>query len=281
VGSFGLSFDTIINFQEINLGWDIDEVADCVRNCYHAMALDERRETFNVTRLDEQHRLSNVEEVWFRGNHSDVGGGNQNVKRSNIALNWMLDKARACGVPINDVRAKEPKYSTVDRFAQVSESKDPARDPRRKVLDGDVIDPSAESLTLGAGESHTCTVLARPRYNWAGVRLEAGKTYKIEVPGSQRWADGGIECGPEGWETEQLPWLKEKIVKLFEDNRRRPDAKWFELIGAEGDEEDELFRIGAGVEYKAKGDADLYLFANDLNSKYGNNKGSLRVTITG
>jgi uncharacterized protein (DUF2235 family) len=43
VGSFGLSFDTFINFQDINLGWEIDTVHQCVDHCFHAMALDERR----------------------------------------------------------------------------------------------------------------------------------------------------------------------------------------------------------------------------------------------
>ncbi len=281
VGSFGLSFDTFINFQDINLGWDIDKIASCVKNCYHAMALDERRESFNVTRLNAEGRLDNIEEVWFRGVHSDVGGGNKNVKRSNIALQWMLEKARACGVPINDVRASESKYSVVDKWAPISENKDPKRDPRRQVLDHDVKHPSSEGLELGAGQSHISTVLAALKYNWSGVRLQAGKSYAIEVKGDQLWQDGGIECGPEGWKTEQLPWLKEKIVGTFEDNRRYPEANWFELIGAERDEDKVLFRVGAGVRYAAKEDADLYFFANDLNSKYENNEGFLEVTITG
>ena len=285
VGSFGLSFDTFINFHEINLGWNIDEVAGCVKNCYHAMSLDERRETFGVTRLDEDHRLENVEEIWFRGAHSDIGGGNRNVRRSNIALQWMLEKARACGVPINEMRASEPKYSEVDRWALVSENRDPVIDPRREVLAGDAFHPWAKAVTLDADRpSRTCTVLAELRYNWSGVRLEAGKTYTVEVlPGDQTWQDGGIECGADGWETEQLPWLKEKLVGLFEDNRRVPEANWFELIGAEGDEDDDkskLFRVGKRVEHTAKSDADLYLFANDLKSKYDNNEGFLKVTIT-
>ena len=40
-------------------------------------------------------------EVWFRGVHSDVGGGNNNPALSSIALNWMLRKAASCGLPID------------------------------------------------------------------------------------------------------------------------------------------------------------------------------------
>src|SRR5262249_53232954 len=62
--------------------------------CFHAMALDERRTSFFVTRVRRGY------EVWFRGAHSDVGGGNGNTGLSNIALRWMFAKAKAAGLPI-------------------------------------------------------------------------------------------------------------------------------------------------------------------------------------
>ncbi len=47
------------------------------------------------------------------------------------------------------------------------------------------------------------------------------------------------------------------------------------------DEDDDLFLIGDGTKtYTAQKYADLYLFANDMLSKYGNNDGSLQVKIT-
>jgi len=281
VGSFGLSFDTFINFQDINLGWRIDTVHQCVESCFHAMALDERRETFNVTRLDPDHKYGNIREVWFRGVHSDIGGGNENETRSNIALQWMLDQGRACGLNFNETKARLPRYSEVDRFAPVSENKDVKIDPRRKVGQGDAIDPSALPLELAVGESHTCEVLAESKYNWSGVGLKAGASYSFFVPEDDTWDDASITCGPAGWESEQLPWYKEGIVKAFEKRRRLKGANWFALIGALGDEDIELFLIGDKAEpYKAPHDAELYLFANDLPSKYHNNKGSLLVTIT-
>ncbi len=280
VGSFGLSFDTFINFQELNLGWDIDKVGACVKHCYHAMALDERRETFNVTRLDPEHTHDRVTEVWFRGVHSDVGGGNRNVLRSNISLQWMLDRAREAGLPINAARASEAKYSATDPAAPISENQDVQRDPRRKILDGDVIHESAEPKRLAPDGSHTCRVKSELTYNWSGVRLQAGAKYRVEVPPGQKWLDGSIECNAAGWDSERLPWYKEAIVERFESRRRFPEANWFELIGALGDEDDTLFRIGNGTEYTAPADGDLYLFANDLRSKYDNNEGWLDVKIT-
>lgn len=88
---------------DINLGWDLD-LPDNVQKCYHALALDERRNNFHVHRLSARVADANQEgrlfELWFRGVHSDVGGGNHNASLSSIALNWMFRKAASCGLPL-------------------------------------------------------------------------------------------------------------------------------------------------------------------------------------
>jgi len=281
VGSFGLSFNNILHFQEINLGWEIDHVASCVQHCFHAMALDERREAFGVTRLNADHTLANVQELWFRGVHSDVGGGNRNTGRSNIALNWMLDRAVECGVPIDPLKRKKPKYAQIDLAAKISENKDIQRDERRRVLPGDAIHPTAEPVRLAVDESHTSTVFSELKYNWSGVMLEAGCTYRFIVSSGERWKDGDIEeCGPDGWSSKQLPWYRESIVEAFEHKRRHPRANWFEIIGALGDEDDHLLRIlSTDYTFAPEQDAELYYFANDITSMYDNNTGSIRVTV--
>jgi hypothetical protein len=281
VGSFGLSFDTQVNFQEINLGWDIDTVHGCVKNCFHAMALDERRETFNVTRLDPDNKYNNIEEVWFRGVHSDIGGGNGNETRSNISLQWMLAKARDCKLPFNETTARLPRYSRVDHFAMISENQDVKIDPRRKVGSHDKFDPSALPKELGINQSHKCNVLARLKYNWSGIRLLKDGKYSFKVEAGDTWKDADIECGADGWESADLPWYKEGAVQFAERFRRLPDANWFALVGALDDEDDELFLIADSNEpYTPPRDADLYLFANDMPSKYDNNEGSLIVEVT-
>jgi hypothetical protein len=78
---------------------------DSVVKCYHALALDERRGTFRLHRLDAKVVDANQEgrlfELWFRGVHSDVGGGNKNSGLSSIALNWMFTKAVKQKLPID------------------------------------------------------------------------------------------------------------------------------------------------------------------------------------
>ena len=68
-----------------------------VAHGFHAMAIDEMRIDFPVTRWDAR---DGVEEVWFVGAHSDVGGGYalRDSYLSNLALDWIMDRLAALGV---------------------------------------------------------------------------------------------------------------------------------------------------------------------------------------
>jgi len=95
VAAFGVPINLgPIPFQRINLGYKLT-LPESVKYCFHAVAMDERRPAFKVTRVD------NGYQVWFRGVHSDIGGGNENEKLSNISLRWMLRKAAKAGLPVD------------------------------------------------------------------------------------------------------------------------------------------------------------------------------------
>lgn len=116
--------------------------------------------------------------------------------------------------------------------------------------------------------------------NWSGVRLMKGASYTFTVADGDTWKDADINCGPGGWKSDELPWYKEGFVQFAEQYRRLPGANWFALAGALGDEDDELFLIGNNKEpFTVQRNANLYLFANDIPSKYDNNEGSLAVKI--
>jgi uncharacterized protein (DUF2235 family) len=98
-------FDVVAQFglpgRHINAG-HIVRLPASVRCCRHAMALDESRAFFPLTRLcakDGSHD-DRLVELWFRGVHSDVGGGNGNRGLNWIALHWMFLNARREGLPI-------------------------------------------------------------------------------------------------------------------------------------------------------------------------------------
>lgn len=80
-----------------------------VANAFHALAIDEKREDFVPSFWDEKKAQSSqtIEQVWFPGVHSDVGGGYPEDGLANIALRWMIDKATGAGLEFHDGRVKE------------------------------------------------------------------------------------------------------------------------------------------------------------------------------
>lgn len=71
-----------------------------VSAAYHAMALDEYRAKFPVSRFDADVR---VKEVWFAGCHTDVGGGYVDGRATaDCSLKWILDGAKECGLVVNE-----------------------------------------------------------------------------------------------------------------------------------------------------------------------------------
>ena len=99
-------WDTVASFDlpgdDIDIGFNF-KTPPTAKRIVHCMALDERRLFFRLTRMggtsqDETDRLI---EIWFRGVHSDVGGGDAALGLSSIALNFMFDEAIRAGVSID------------------------------------------------------------------------------------------------------------------------------------------------------------------------------------
>lgn len=76
------------------------ELSSKISHAFHALAIDEKRKNFEATLWHQQEDSINqvLEQVWFAGVHSDVGGGYSESGLSDIALNWMLEKAQSCNL---------------------------------------------------------------------------------------------------------------------------------------------------------------------------------------
>jgi uncharacterized protein (DUF2235 family) len=76
------------------------ELSSKINYAFHALAVDEKRKNFEATLWHQQpHSIGQVlEQVWFPGVHSDVGGGYPETENglSDISLRWMLEKAQSC-----------------------------------------------------------------------------------------------------------------------------------------------------------------------------------------
>lgn len=82
------------------------ELSGIVEHGYHALAVDERRRPFEPTLWAAMPKPGQtVEQTWFCGAHSDVGGGYFQTGLSDLALEWMIDKSRAAGLRIDEAAA--------------------------------------------------------------------------------------------------------------------------------------------------------------------------------
>lgn len=91
----------------------------CVQVFRHAIAIDERRRMFRLSRWDEPQLFKpvpylkddhkdvvpqDVKQVWFAGVHSDIGGGypEDESALAKIPLGWMVGEAREHGLQFRD-----------------------------------------------------------------------------------------------------------------------------------------------------------------------------------
>lgn len=98
VGSLGIpissfaSFNKRYAFHDVRLGAGIE-------NAFQALAIDEFRKPFEPAIWEKPDGWTGrLEQVWFAGAHSNVGGGYADCRLSDIALDWMVDRGRACGL---------------------------------------------------------------------------------------------------------------------------------------------------------------------------------------
>lgn len=90
----------------------------------HALALHEKRRYYAEYRFDGAELSSgqrDLEEVWFTGVHSDVGGTFDDDHRlADISLQWIADEARAAGLEVDE--AVYEKHVTVPPGKELPDS---------------------------------------------------------------------------------------------------------------------------------------------------------------
>jgi hypothetical protein len=153
----------------------------------------------------------------------------------------------------------------------------------------------------------TIDIFSRQSWNATGLWLEAGKTYTFTATGE--WKDASIACGPKGtndghFQFAELAQVFGSVLGDVEDvwkkvtgrtasdfrfTKRHENWPWFSLVGAIANgggvdakqhlEPHESFLVGEGCDYTPKKSGYFYAYANDAWNCYGNNKGSVRLTV--
>ncbi|MHB8744629.1 MAG: T6SS phospholipase effector Tle1-like catalytic domain-containing protein [Sulfuricaulis sp.] len=75
----------------------------------HAISIDEQRKFFRTNLWSRSPQSTDVKQLWFAGDHADVGGGYARAQGglARIALAWMLDEARAAQLQIDDSKSAD------------------------------------------------------------------------------------------------------------------------------------------------------------------------------
>jgi hypothetical protein len=140
-----------------------------------------------------------------------------------------------------------------------------------------------EGVPEGATPLDVIEVDPRNPDHQTDIEIEAGAQYFFQAEGC--WKDWFLECGPNGWGPDWNPLARWNRIKW---------KPLFLLCGNVGKRKELAFCIGDRCTWPAPSevndldpkDRKLYLFANDWESRYGNNKalkpkegGPLKVTI--
>lgn len=94
---------------------DIDAL-DIVDEACQALAIDEQRAAYLPKLFSPRSGCEGcrIEQVWFRGAHSNVGGGYANSRLSDCALTWMVTRARSAGLKVKDSALHESSMTNGD-----------------------------------------------------------------------------------------------------------------------------------------------------------------------
>ncbi|WP_233557221.1 DUF2235 domain-containing protein [Rhodophyticola porphyridii] len=160
VRALGLRWPLVWRFMRQAHPYHSDALGPSTLQARHALAMDETRDVYApVLWTVPEARAGQVQQMWFRGAHGDIGGqlGGWRAARplANIPLVWMLGEAEAAGLPlpehwrmryITDVSA--PSVGTTSGWGKMFLSR------HRRVIGHDPserIHPTARAAAVAAG----------------------------------------------------------------------------------------------------------------------------------
>ncbi|HYD17948.1 MAG TPA: DUF2235 domain-containing protein [Patescibacteria group bacterium] len=134
-----------------------------ILNTYQALAIDEKRPEFKPMRFkkgpgawDPNHGM---EQVWFPGVHSDVGGGYDQSGHAENALSWMIKRSQGAGLAFDAAKIGEYAVQAHEELADIHESWNPLWGPARvrDIPEGSAISGYVE-LARAIGDYNPCNL---------------------------------------------------------------------------------------------------------------------------
>ena len=110
VGALGIPFGPLRSIGRSHYDFHSTQLTGSVRFAYQALAIDEHRQSYEPsiwirpveTNGAPTSKIQTLEQVWFAGAHSNIGGGYVDDSLSDIAFLWMAAKATAARETASD-----------------------------------------------------------------------------------------------------------------------------------------------------------------------------------
>lgn len=124
VGALGLPVGGLL--QLINKRWSFHDVtlSSWVDNAFQALAIDEHRKPFRPAVWERSGNAKSqvLEQMWFAGVHSNIGGSYPKAGLSDITLIWMLERAERCGLVVDRAAMQRINRPGPDAFGMLYDS---------------------------------------------------------------------------------------------------------------------------------------------------------------
>jgi uncharacterized protein (DUF2235 family) len=103
VGALGIPLRGLRGLTKRKHQFHDTELSSSVKMACHALAIDELRSAFKPALWQYKPKEGQiVEQVWFPGVHSNVGGGYPDRTIADVSLEWMIKKAKAAGLAFDE-----------------------------------------------------------------------------------------------------------------------------------------------------------------------------------
>jgi uncharacterized protein (DUF2235 family) len=183
-----------------------------IKHGAQALAIDEYRDEFVPTLwTGEAPTGSTIEQVWFAGCHSDVGGGYSDGALADIPLLWMVDRAKAAGLKLDETTpGLLPTAQTINVLG-------PIHDARQGWSAKDRLTPTIRSVC----EKDVPVALWEKLYRPRGTNGKPLKTINESIHWSvvERYGKDALTSPKDQVKTRRLMKYAPKNLKpLFDDN---------------------------------------------------------------
>ncbi|QRV87210.1 hypothetical protein RhiJN_15228 [Ceratobasidium sp. AG-Ba] len=98
----GAVYESIFSPKKDALSLRDTELPSCVETARHALAYHDNLKMFLPVYYTDYDTSRDVEQVWFPGVHSDVGGGYEDHLIADISLCWMVGEAVIAGLGVDE-----------------------------------------------------------------------------------------------------------------------------------------------------------------------------------